>query len=245
MSEYDGFFKALSNLGAELKQKRTAVQNDKDLSASGRQKVLGEIEAEYGAKVKDLQARYHKQHGTDRAGYDKVLNPPKPPSFKDRVLMKAKKAPVMELEYPDDTERAAALIESNNEVVSALEKSSYMNYAGRLTPEDFSKTAQTAYEAGDMDKLSHLREIAGYRGDAARVKSLDGYIGLLKEDRMTPRQKLARAHQNRLDVHKGLFDWGVEKVLTGGEFQDLRGGESDINIQLEIDTLTRQINAKE
>ncbi|MGH7850443.1 MAG: hypothetical protein ACREOP_09105, partial [Thermodesulfobacteriota bacterium] len=162
---YDPYYKAMQNLGAELKQKRSAAQSDKDLSEAGRAKVLGEIKSQYDAKIAEVQKMYHDLHAKDSGEYDKAINPPKPPSHRERVLLKARKAPAADGFYLDDDDRAAAVIESNEAVLRALEKSSYMNYALKLEAQDFQKAAVSAFSSSDMSRLEYLKEVADIRGD--------------------------------------------------------------------------------
>lgn len=242
MSEYDALVKALANLAAELKEKRAAVQNDKDLSASGRQKVLGEIEDEYGKKLADLQSRYHARYAKDNSDYDEQINPRPPLTLKDRLLMKANKAPGAEAEYLTEDERAGAILQSHAEVVRAMERNSYINITSGLSGDDFLQAGQIAFDSGDMMRLEALRDIAASRGDRTGLHGISGHIEALREKNMTPRQKLARAHQTRLNKHREFFDYGVNSIKAGRDFEDLRGGSTDQQIQVEIDTIMRTIS---
>ncbi len=147
----------------------------------------------------------------------------------------------MEGQYLDDDERAAALIESNEAIIWALEKSTFMNFASKLETEDFNKAATSAFNSGDTTRLESLKELASYRGDEMGLKTISAQIEHLRENSLTPRQKLARAHQKRLNLHRELYDWGVNKILSGGDFQDLRGGDSDVLVGMEIAKLQKQV----
>lgn len=231
---HDTFFRAMDNLGKELSRKRKAVQGDKDLSQFGRQKKLGELEVEYREKVETLQKRFHGELAKGREGYEKTLNSPKQLTALDRLRMKINKAPGMEYEYIDDDQRALALIESNQAVVEALKRSTFINVAGRMSPEELFGAMDQAFQSGNQGAVENLTEVASIRGDEFGIKRGQGYADALKEQNMTPAQKMARVHLKRLDLHKQFFDWGTAKVLEGGEFQDLRGGDTDKGYDMEL-----------
>jgi hypothetical protein len=237
---YDAFYKAMDNLGKELNQKRKAVQTDKDRSPSGREKELAKLEAEYGGQIATLEKRYHDALAETQRGYEKTLNgPPKPLTALDKLRMKINKAPAMEFEYLDDDSRTAAIIESNEKVISALEKSSFINMASRMDPKELLSVTDNFRESGNLSALENLAEVANFRGDALASQKIAATISYVKEASLTPAQKIARIELQRLDNHKRLFDWGIKEVKAGREFQDLRGKDSDRDLDIQL----AQINA--
>lgn len=241
---YDAFYKSMENLGAELNGKRKAVQTDKDRSESGRQKALAELEAEYKGQIETLTKRYHDELGKARQGYEKTLNgqPKPPPSALDRLKMKIRKAPAMEFEYLSDDDRAAAIVESNQAVMESLKKLTFMNVAGRLGEKELAAAMDKAFQSGNQSAIENLAEVAAIRGDEIGVKRGQGYIADLKEQSLTPAQKIARLELERLSNHGELFDWGVKEVLAGREFVDLRGRDSDQRIDIQIAQIQSSAN---
>lgn len=242
---HDVFFQSAANLAKEYLQKRKAVQTDKDRSESGREKELARLDAEYKSQFETLRNRYQHERVKIQLDHEKTLNPKKPLTILDRFRMKMNKAPGMEHEYFDDDGRTATILESNQALRDDLRKFAFMNIAGRMTSEELAAAMDKAFESGNQSAVENFAEVAYIRGDEFGIKRGQGYIDALKEQSLTPSQKIARVALKRLNLYSELFDYGVKQVLEGREFVDLRGGDTDKGYDMELAQIKTQMKTED
>jgi len=243
MNKYGPFFKALENQIKELDAERKIIQNDKDLSEQGRQKKRGEADGKYQKESAELAARLNREMAKDVEERQGTLNPPKPHSALDRLKAKIHQSSNSEYVHVDDNDRALALVESNERVISALQKSTFQNIAAGMDQKELSSALDRAFQSGNQGAIENLAEVAAIKGNEGGVKAAQAYMQNLREQNMTPAQKLARVELRRIELHRQLFDYAVKRGFEGKGFHDLRGGETDQGIDMEIAQIKAQMQS--
>ena len=244
------FVEAALNRGKEFAAKRKEVQGNSKLSDSGKADEIAKINAEAREALAALGKRYKAELAKGRETHMRTLNgPSKPLTALDKLRMKINKAPAMEFEYLDDDSRTAALIESNQAVIEALKKSTLINVAGRMDSKELTAAMAHAFEEGNMNALEGFTEVASVRGDGAGIKRGQGYIDALKEQSLSPVQKIAKLELERLDIHAAIFEDATQKALNGKGLDLLEAmalpGQSDERIDMQIAQINTQTVNKE
>lgn len=227
------FIEAALNRGKEFAAKRKEVQGNSKLSDSGKADEIAKINAEAREALDALGKRYKAEHNKAREAYLRTLGPPKQRRGAiDRIRGKG------EFESIDERDKVMAGVESNEAVIRALEKSTFLNAAHRLDQKELLGAVDRFLEAGDLAALENLGEVAAFRGDQPVTQKISAAISHVQDQQLSPQQKIAKLELERLDIHQAIFEGAAQKAIDGKGLDLLEAmalpGQSDERIDMQI-----------
>lgn len=230
------FIEAVINRGREFAAKRKEVQGNGKLTESGKADEIVKINAEAREALDALTTRFKAEHNKARETYARTLDPPKQRrSAIDRIRGKG------EYESIDDRDKVLAGVESNEAVIRALEKSTFMNAAHRLDQKELLGAIDRYLEAGNLAALENLSEVATFRGDQPVTQKISAAISHVQEQQLSPQQKIAKLEIERLGVHEAIFENAVQRAIDGKGLDLLEAmalpGQSDEKIDFQIQAI--------
>lgn len=238
------FIEAVMNRGKEFAAKRKEVQDNSKLTDEGKADEIAKINAEAREALDSLGKRYKAELAKGRETHLRTLEPPKQRRGAiDRIRGKG------EYESIDDRDKVMAGVESNEAVIRALEKSTFLNAAHRLDQKELLGAIDRYLEAGNLAALENLSEVAAFRGDQPVTQKISAAISHVQGQQLSPQQKIAELELERLGIHQAIFEGAVQKAIDGKGLDLLEAmalpGQSDERIDFEIQAIKAQTVNKE
>ncbi|MGD9652516.1 MAG: hypothetical protein AB7I96_13470 [Candidatus Dadabacteria bacterium] len=206
----------VAGIGRTRQARLKEIAEDVTLSPQGKAQESEAARSETDKELAEAKQKYQDGIARLRADYQSTLDGQKP-----------KRSEVDKLRalgmYDSLDNRQIGLLnaEIGETIVKAIRDMSDRNVAALMDPKQLASAMQRAFDSGDQNALSNLGEVARFRGDQDGVSRAQAYVDALKEQNMTPAQKIAKLELERLDLHEALFGQAIEFARKGGKALDL------------------------